>query len=425
MQASVKLGKYLTTMNAELNLKIKDFLTKHRSAQFGFLTELVRHQTDQLAQDQTAFLEFLTLNLSSFGFQLDFHAVPQDLCDAQGRAPVTNIVARRTFGPGPVVALAANVDTVLAGDGWRRDPFSATIENGRMFGRGVVSAKGALAAYTFAAQALSEIEDTLTGSVELHITWDGETDGELGAGWLLGEKLASPDYVICPGTTHSLISSANGILQMEAEIKGRSAPASRPEDGHDALEAATRVMSAVYKLRDKYAKIQSKTPGIHSPAILVSKIEGGENGRTIGEKCRLTVTRSLIPEEEASSVENEITNVIGVEVTQVPGVLCKIRRTGLSLPLIAGEKAKYLVAKFQSQSARLFEQPLPEVGTPNGSMARHYAAADIPVILYGVGPARPAEAQVGAANEVLDLDDLRKSTELLSCTLAELLSADP
>lgn len=411
-------------MNGELNTRIKDFLTKQRAAQFGFLTELVRHPTDNPAQDQTEFLNFLISSLNAFGFQVEVQDVSPELCEAQERAPVTNIIAKRTFGPGPTVALSANVDTARAGEGWGRDPYSGIIENGRMHGRGVVSAKGALAAYAFAAQALSELDGNLSGTVELHITWDGEADGELGAGLLLSEKQVSPDYVICPGTTYSLISSANGILQMEAEIKGRTAPASRPEDGYDALEAATRVMSAVYGLREKYAKIKSKTPGIHSPTLLVSKIDGGENGRSVSERCRLTVTRSLTPEEDVRAVENEITNVIGVEVTRVPGVVCKIRRSGLSLPLIAGEQAQELVAKFQSQSSSLFDEPLPEVGTPNGSMARHYAAVGIPTVLYGVGPAQPGDAQVGGANEVLDLDDLRKSTELLSCTLADLLGVN-
>ncbi|NQW02238.1 MAG: M20/M25/M40 family metallo-hydrolase [Rhodospirillales bacterium] len=411
-------------MTAETHAKIREFLTRQRAAQFRFLTGLVRRPTDHPDVDFTEFLDFLVLNLSAFGFRIDYHSVPDARCQAAGRATVTNIVARRSFGPGPTVALAANVDTAPAGEGWQDDPFSARIENGRMFGRGVVSAKGALAAYVFAIQALAEMKTKIAGSVELHITCDGESDGDLGAGWLLAEKLVAPDYVICPGTTYSLISAANGLLQMEAEIRGRSAPASRPENGRDALEAATRVMAAVYGLRSAYAKIKSKIPGINSPSILVSKIQGGESGRAVSERSRLTVTRSLLPEEDVAVIENEITNLIGLEVTRVPGVLCKIRRAGLSLPLVGGDKARTLIDHFQNQAVAVFGNPLPEVGTPNGSMARHYAAAEIPTVLYGVGPANPAAAQVGAANEVLNLDDLRKSTEFLSCVLADILKSD-
>lgn len=408
-------------MNPDISSKIQGYLTTHRATQFGFLAELVRHKTDHPDLDSAALIDFLTLNLNAFGFDVDSHRVPVELCAEQGRAQVTNLVARRSFGSGPTIALAVNTDTAPAGEGWRHDPFDATIENGRMFGRGVVSAKGTLAAYVFAIQAIAEMEMEFKGTLELHITSDGETGGDLGAGWLLQEKHVAPDFVICPGTTHSLISSANGLLQLEVEIKGRTSPASRPEDGRDALEAASRVMAAVYGLNEGYAKIKSKIPGIHSPTALVSKINGGENERSVAAFSQLTITRSLIPEEDAKVVETEITNHIGVEVTRVAGVLCKIRRKGLSMPLIADEASKVLIDCFQDLAPAVFGGTLPEVGTPNGTTARHYAEAGIPTILYGVGSANSADAQVGAVNEVLELDDLRKSTEMLSYVLAEML----
>jgi len=413
--------KTITIMNAEHNAIFRDFLTNYRATQFGFLAELVRVPTDRPDQDVTAFLEMLASHLKTYDFEVTLHGVPEELCASHGFAPLTNVIARRSFGPGPTVALVANVDTSLAGDGWNQDPFAAKIVDGKMYGRGVVSAKGALAAYVFAARALSEVKDKLSGTVELHISFDGEADGDLGSGWLLSEKLVAPDFAICPGNTHSLMISANGILQLEVEIRGRRAPASRPEDGRDALEAASRVMSSIYGLRDENAKIKSEIPGINPPSALISEIQGGEYGRSVSERCMLTITRSLIPEEDAAKVENQITNRVGIEVTRVPGVLCKIRRKGLSRPLIANETTQIMVDHFQAQAPAVFDAPLPEVGTPHGTLARHYAAAGIPTVLYGVGPAKPSQAQVGAANEVLDLDDLRKSTELLSYVLADIL----
>lgn len=408
-------------MNADHNAIFQSFLTTHRATQFGFLAELVRIPTDRPDQDISSFMDMLVSNLKVYGFETETYSVPEELCRNQGFAPLTNIVARRSFGPGPTVALVANVDTALAGEGWQHDPFAAKIIDGKMYGRGVVSAKGALAAYVFAARALSEAESGLAGTIELHITFDGEADGDLGVGRLLSESLVAPDFVICPGNTHSLMTSANGMLQLDVEIQGRRAPASRPEDGHDALEAASRVMSSIYGLRDEYAKIKSAIPGINPPSALISEIHGGEYGRSVSERCRLTITRSLIPEEDAAKVENEITNRVGIEVTRVPGVLCKIRRKGLSRPLIADDKTQIMVDHFQAQAPAVFDKPLPEVGTPHGTLARHYAAAGIPTVLFGVGPTNASEAQVGAANEVLELDDLRISTELLSYVLADIL----
>ncbi len=421
MQASPNVGKYNYIMVAEHNSKIQDYLVNHRAEQFSFLSELVQFPTDHPGRDFAGLAAQLEGRLRAFGYEVSNYAVEEDLCLEKGYTPITNIVARRQFGLGPVVALAVNVDTAFAGDGWRYDPFAATIENGRMFGRGAVSAKGALAAYLFAAEALSQSDSELCGAVELHITFDGENDGDLGAGWLLAEDHVKPDLVICPGNTHSLITSANGMLQMAAEIRGRSAPGSRPADGRDAIEAATRVMAAIYRLRESYAKTISKTAGLQPPSILVSEVHGGENGHSVAGYAKLTVTRSLLPEEDISKVENEITNLIGMEVTQIPGVLCKVRRKMLTRPLIQDDKVVSLIAPFQTQANILMGNALPELGTPNGTMACHYAAAGVPTVLYGVGPVNPADAQVGATDEVLVLDDLRQSTLLLSSVLAEIL----
>lgn len=424
MQVSLKFGNDYCNMDDEHNSKIQDYLVNHRAEQFGFLSELIHIPTDHPDCNLAEFATQLSTKLTALGFEVSPFEVPLELCRDKGYAPIINIVARRQFGLGPVIALAVNVDTAPAGEGWRHEPFAATIENGRMFGRGAVSAKGALAAYVFAAQALLHSESELCGAVELHITFDGENDGDLGAGWLLAEDHINPDFVICPGNSHSLITSANGMLQMEAEIRGRSAPGSRPGDGRDAVEAATRVMAAVYRLRETYAKSVSKTAGLEPPSILVSEVRGGENGHSVAGRAKLTVTRSLLPEEDAAKVENEITNLIGMEVTQVPGVLCKVRRKMLSRPLIRGEKTETLIAPFQTQAKIVTGRNLPELGSPNGTMACHYAASGLPTLLYGVGPINPADAQVGAPDEVLVLDDLRQSTLLLACVLAEMLKQE-
>jgi acetylornithine deacetylase/succinyl-diaminopimelate desuccinylase-like protein len=53
--------------------------------------------------------------------------------------------------------------------------------------------------------------------------------------------------------------------------------------------------------------------------------------------------------------------------------------------------------------------------------ARHYAAAGVPVVLYGAGPRSIEEANAHRADERLPLDDLRKAPEVVARTLASLL----
>ncbi|MGH7628345.1 MAG: M20/M25/M40 family metallo-hydrolase [Gemmatimonadales bacterium] len=60
------------------------------------------------------------------------------------------------FGPGASLALVSHLDTVPAGAGWTRDPFTPIIEGARLYGRGSGDAKASVAAMMLAAHDLAE-----------------------------------------------------------------------------------------------------------------------------------------------------------------------------------------------------------------------------------------------------------------------------
>jgi acetylornithine deacetylase len=53
--------------------------------------------------------------------------------------------------PGPTLAFISHLDVVPPGEGWTRDPFTPSIEGGRLYGRGSGDAKASIAAMTLAA----------------------------------------------------------------------------------------------------------------------------------------------------------------------------------------------------------------------------------------------------------------------------------
>ena len=75
----------------------------------------------------------------------------------------TNLVVRRRFGDGPVVALNAHGDVVPPGEGWTHPPFAAEVADGFMYGRGVAVSKSDLATYAFALLALAAVAERLQG----------------------------------------------------------------------------------------------------------------------------------------------------------------------------------------------------------------------------------------------------------------------
>ena len=170
--------------------------------EIAFLRELVRLPTDTPPGDNAPAALRTAALLEAMGYAVERHPVPAAEVQAAGLTSVTNLVVRRRFGDGPVIALNAHGDVVPPGDGWTRPPYDGVIEDGRMYGRGVAVSKSDIATYAFALRALEsaarEAGAALAGTVELHFTYDEEFGGELGPAWLLRRGLTRPDLALGP-----------------------------------------------------------------------------------------------------------------------------------------------------------------------------------------------------------------------------------
>ncbi len=66
---------------------------------------------------------------------------------------------------------------------------------------------------------------------------------------------------------------------------------------------------------------------------------------------------------------------------------------------------------------------VPVTGVPLYTDARHYAAAGIPIVLYGAGPRSILEANAHNADENLRLNDLCAATKIVAMAVADLCEA--
>ncbi|MBP2313458.1 succinyl-diaminopimelate desuccinylase [Azospirillum soli] len=95
--------------------------------------------------------------------------------EEEGTAPVDNLYARLGT-EGPNFCFAGHTDVVPPGElkGWSIDPFGAEIHNGRLYGRGAVDMKGAIAAFVAATARHLQANGKPKGSISLLITGDEE-----------------------------------------------------------------------------------------------------------------------------------------------------------------------------------------------------------------------------------------------------------
>ena len=399
---------------------IHDFVAEHRDRQRAFLRELVRVPSDNPPGDCAPHAAWAAALLEGLGFVVERHPVPDDLIRANGMVSAVNLVVRERFGPGPTVALNAHGDVVPPGRGWTRDPYGGDIADGAMYGRGVAVSKSDFATYAFALLALKARRPS-RGAVELHFTYDEETGGEIGPKFLLQRGIVKPDYAIAAGFSYNVVIAHNGCLHLEVRVKGKQAHAALPASGHDALEAATAILAALYRYRKELASRRSAVAGIDSPTLVVGLIEGGINTNVVPDLVTLRLDRRFIPEESGAEAERALRALIEATAARSEGIAVEVRRILLAEPLTPLPGQAKILAPLLRHGARVLGETIAANGVPLYTDARHYAAAGIPIVLYGAGPRSILDAGAHAADEHLRLDDLDKATEIVAATVRDLL----
>lgn len=390
-------------------------------AEVEFLRALVRQPSDNPPGDCAGAAEVAAGLLEGLGFTVERHRVPDDVVRAAGMVSCTNLIVRKSFGAGPVVALNAHGDVVPPGDGWTHDPYGGEVADGVMYGRGVAVSKSDFATYAFALLALEPVAAQLSGSVELHFTYDEETGGGIGPAWILAQGLSRPDLAISAGFSHAVVTAHNGVLHLEVTVRGRSAHAAKPDEGADAIEAMTAVLQALYVERRAYPERVSAIPGIGHPNLTVGLIDGGINTNVVPDRCTIRLDRRMTPEENPAAVESRLRTVIEGAVAGHAGVTVAIERVLLASPLRRLDGAERLIDPVRHHARRLLAEDVPVEGVPLYTDARLYAEAGVPTIGYGAGPRTFLDANGHRADERLVLGDLRAATEVVALAVAEVL----
>jgi len=405
--------------------RLDAWIDAHFDDEVRFLQELVRVPTDTPPGDNARHAQRTAELLAGYGFDVEQHPVPAERVREAGLESITNLILRRRYGPGPVIALNAHGDVVPPGAAWTRDPYGGCVDGGKLYGRAAAVSKSDFATYTFALRALESLGAPLQGAIELHFTYDEEFGGELGPGWLLQRGLTKPDLLIAAGFSYQVVTAHNGCLQLEVTVHGVMAHAAIPESGVDALQGATAILNALYAQNRRYREVRSRVSGITHPYLNVGRIEGGTNTNVVPGQVTLRLDRRMIPEEDPALVEAELREVIADAAAQVPGIAVDIRRLLLAHAWRPSAANLPLVQALQRHAEAVFGVPIPAVGTPLYTDVRLYAAAGVAAAIYGAGPRTVLESNAKRADEHIVLDDLRRATKVVARTLYELSTRSP
>ncbi len=204
-----------------------------------------------------------------------------------------------TGGTSPIPNLLyyAHLDTVPAGDvrNWRFPPFSATIAEGRLFGRGAKDCKLGMAAALAAAAATKSAGLALAGDLLIVTPADEETGGHLGigsmidAGWLDGVAAC----VYGEGTPDRLTIGANGGVQFRVTTHGTSAHTAWKHLGANAILHACALAPVIDSLTFDDCPPHPIVRG--QPVASVNMISGGFKLNVVPDSCSFDVDLRFPP----------------------------------------------------------------------------------------------------------------------------------
>ncbi len=188
---------------------------------------------------------------------------------------------------------------------WKHSPFDPEVEGGRLYGRGAADMKGGLGCMIMAAQALVNAGIELTGTLAV-----AAVPGEETGGWGSESTVNRRDWdavVIGEPTDMSINPACNGIATFWIKVTGKSAHASKPEKGINAIDKMLNVWSAFEGYKERLNKRVHPLSG--KPAFVSCIIEGGWRGVIVADECKLHITTHMIPGE---TIESRYTEVIEI-----------------------------------------------------------------------------------------------------------------
>ena len=312
-----------------------------------------------------------------------------------GRA---NVLARiEGQGNRPALVFSAHFDTMPPGaQPWKHGPFAATVEDGRLYGRGAADMKSGMAAMIVAAERIAASGDRLGGDLVLAFS-AGESSNCLGARRYVetGALAGMGALLVSEPSSLNVLLAEKGALWLRLIAHGRAGHTSGNEGitggGANAVE---RMTDALVALRSFHFE-EGEHPLLGKPSLSVGTIRGGSVVNLTPDRCEAEIDLRILPGMAAEEVEAAIGRHVGPDIT--------VERIDFKPPVETAADHPFAEACLKAMG---------EGARPGG--ASYYSDAtiltpafDLPMVIIGPGEM----GMSGQTDEYCDLGALERAAE--------------
>lgn len=265
----------------------------------------------------------------------------------------------------PTLMLNSHHDTVKPSGGYTRNPFEASIEDGRIYGLGSNDAGGSLVALTETFLKLNGEE--LPVNLVLALSAEEEVSGENGMRLLINELENIDMAIVGEPTQMKCAIGERGLLVLDCVAKGKSGHAAR----HEGVNALYKALDDINRLRSLSFPEVSRLMGPIN--INVTGIQAGSLHNVIPDICTFMVdirtTDAYTNEQTVSLIREMLTSEVTPRSTHI-----KAWVTPETHPLLNAIRSLDIDTYLSPTTSDRAIMPWPGIKIGPGDSARSHAA---------------------------------------------------
>ncbi len=422
-------------MNEDMRARVLAEVDARREGAVALLQKLVR--IPSVTGEEGEIQNFIADRLRGLGLEPDvWESDWEELKKHPEYVPVTrgyegrpNVVAViKGTGGGRSLLLNGHTDTVPNGprDAWERDPLSAALVDGRIYGRGASDMKSGVAAIITAAECFMAAGLKPKGDVILDFVVDEELSGHGTLDTILRGYTA--DAGICCETSENAVQpGCIGRIWFEILIKGKPAGIQRRYQGVNAIDLGYKIVQAVADLEKKRLETVSHPlyPNIiDAIPCMVGSFEAGSFPSAFPDTCLLKGSLATVPGEDHDAAKQSLVDQVREAAEADPWMKDhppEVKFVGYYAEAAAIDENHPIVQTVAANYKEVSGKE-PEISGRQGAADTRFlnGFAGIPTVIFGPGPT----TQMHANNEWVAVDDLIDAAKVLALSIIDWCGAE-
>jgi acetylornithine deacetylase len=316
-------------MSDSARQKLLHLIDDRQDAAIGFLQQMIA--IPSVTGDEAAIQKFLAQYMTGIGLKIDMWETdwealkkhPAYIPVDRGYEGRPNIVATmKGTGGGRSLLLNGHTDVipVYGGVGWTDDPWSASIKDGRVYGRGSCDMKSGVASHILAVQYLKEAGLRTKGDVYINIVVDEEVSGHGTLDTVIRGYHA--DAGISGETSGLAVQPACiGRIWFEIEINGKPVGIQRRYEGISGIDLGNKIARAVADL--EATRVATVSHPLYPNALdslpcMIGSFQAGNYPSAYPASCLLKGSIGTVPGEDHQGVKQSLVDQIARAAAQDP-----------------------------------------------------------------------------------------------------------